>query len=176
MASAMLELQEMLRRISYSLALIKQGDDWELWNQGEDFGKSEAEIAVLQANSLGYYSSYRYGTLAVGADGAIRDFKFGPQYEGHSLLWQLFTFLKEVVLGEGGPGSMEDFDIDVRPHGSLIDIDIVAIETNWWNEERDGQHWQTLGGGEIQYGEPFRKVVGRFAYDSHRNVLVHRTA
>lgn len=154
----MSEFQRLIRGLSDSLLLHRPGRFWELWFAGDDFGKSEAEIAEL--NESGYYPSYQYGTIAITPQGAIRSLDFGTNYEGLPVLAQLLRFLERT---EYSDSMLVDVYTEMKPNGSMIDVDVRAVEDN-----------------SGFYGDEFRestvtRTIARFTFDPANNLLLHRT-
>ena len=158
---AMFEFQSLMRQLSSYLQLARTGKFWELWFIGDDFGKSEAEIAEL--DEVGYYPSNRIVSIQIDPHGAIRSFDYDSSHgpNTRSLLQQLVNLIDRVDYTDG---YWNDVHVDVRPNGSMIEVDIVGIYLDPYFDE------------ETSTVSPASKLIGRFTYDPARKLLLHCTA
>lgn len=160
--STMAELQHMLSQLSPFLEIKFEEDKAILWYIGDDYGKSEAEIAELEDHD--YYQSARMGEITFNSEGSITAFGLGHKYEHVSLIRQLNVLVDNVDTRE--TGYTEYVDVEIRLNGQIIEVDVVLVEFDPYayadREEDDSvivHH---------------RRVVGQFSYDSKLKALTGR--
>ncbi|HET9411860.1 MAG TPA: hypothetical protein VFO38_03370 [Candidatus Saccharimonadales bacterium] len=160
----MLELQKMLQENFQNHVLVKQGNDWNVWFTGEDWQKSEAEVAELDRREKEdpfdfVERSFKIARVVAEPDGAISRFDLAYHNEAQrsslTVIPGLKAFLRALELVWAFTPA-DDADVNVR-FGCMVDAVVLAYDPrHYWSGER----------------YPVR--VGRFTHDPKRDVLTHR--
>ena len=156
---AMFGLQSVIRTANYDLALRRTGRFWELWFVGTGEDLTDEQIRDEEERGGYVTHSSKIGDIKIDPKGSIRSLDFGARYENRSVLHQLMTFLDNAP-EMGQWSNVDSITADLRPNGSMIDVDVVALEVEWYDDEEEAK--------------VYRRVVARFAYDPAANLLIFR--
>lgn len=133
-----------------------------LWFVGDDEGV-EPEV-LEEMREQGYYPSYAIATIS--GDEAITAIASKSHCGVHNLLSQ-FAWLIESAIGGGTETS--NMDLDLRPNGALIDIDVIAHQYDWSAAEDDRDSAMQLGEGTVPI------CIGQFSYHPDQRQITVRS-